>query len=58
MKEVPKALEGELSERKDPSELGGPNAEPTGVWRILRNGLILAVVAMVGVAIFAGVFFG
>ncbi len=58
MRKVPKMLEGEMSARKDPQELGGPNAEPTGVWRVLRNGVVLAVASLVAVAVISGIIWG
>ena len=51
VKKIPDALRDQLSDAQDPAELGGPNAEPTGVWRVLRNSLLLgaAALALVGV---------
>ena len=50
MKKVPDQLEDEL-DHGDPETLGSANAEPTGVWRILRNSMFLTVVALLVVGL-------
>lgn len=42
--EVPEALKKVHGEEISPEEVGPPNAESKGVWRILRNSLIVVVV--------------
>ncbi|SFI50196.1 hypothetical protein [Albimonas pacifica] len=49
--DVPDMVKPELNDPADPSEVGGAQAEATGVWRVLRNSLVLAVVAMAAIAI-------
>ncbi|WP_339947368.1 hypothetical protein [uncultured Albimonas sp.] len=49
--DVPDMVKPELNDPSDPTEVGGAQAEATGVWRVLRNSLGLAVAAMVVIAI-------
>ncbi|MAS45683.1 MAG: hypothetical protein CML46_10075 [Rhodobacteraceae bacterium] len=49
--ETPEMLKAEMSDPTDPSTIGGANAEANGVWRVLRNSAVLAVVAMAVIAV-------
>ncbi|MDF2231645.1 hypothetical protein P2H44_03675 [Albimonas sp. CAU 1670] len=49
--DVPEMVKPELNDPQNPAEVGGANAEATGVWRVLRNSLGLAVAVMVVIAI-------
>jgi hypothetical protein len=42
MSELPKTLE----RKEEPEEVGAAHGEVTGVWRILRNGVLLAALAL------------
>jgi hypothetical protein len=44
--DVPEAIKPESRDPDDPHDIGGPQAEPTGVWRILRNSLIPVVIIL------------
>lgn len=50
MKKVPDQLKDE-TDHGDPKTLGNANAEPTGVWRILRNSVFLTIVALLVVGV-------
>lgn len=41
----------DLTPDESPEEVGARHGEVTGAWRVLRNGLALAVVGMIGAAI-------
>ena len=43
MQDVPKVLEAQMNDGNDRQEIGGANAEANGVWRILRNSILLTV---------------
>ncbi len=49
--DVPEIVKPELNDPSDPTEVGGAQAEATGVWRVLRNSLVLAVVALAVIAV-------
>jgi hypothetical protein len=42
MSRLPKSLE----ERENPEEVGADHGEVTGAWRVVRNGVVLAAVAL------------
>ncbi|MGM0584604.1 MAG: hypothetical protein ACQEUZ_08135 [Pseudomonadota bacterium] len=44
--DVPEALRNESEHPDEPYDIGGPDAEPTGAWRVLRNSVWLAVIAL------------
>ena len=46
---IPDAVKPELDDPDQPDEIGGSMGEPRGVWRILRNSVLLAVVALAAV---------
>ncbi len=50
--EIPEALKKMHGEEISPEDVGPPNAESKGVWRILRNSLIAVLV------LFAAIFVG
>lgn len=53
-KRVPEMIKKARGHDVSPEEVGPPNAEPKGVWRVLRNSVLLAVVVFA--AIFTGYF--
>jgi hypothetical protein len=44
--DVPEAIKPESNDPDDPHDIGGPQAEPTGAWRILRNSVVPLVIIM------------
>ena len=51
-KKVPEMVRKARGREVAPEEIGPPNAEPKGIWRVLRNSLLMAV------ALFALIFVG
>ncbi len=51
-KEVPEMVKKARGREVSPEEIGPPNAEPKGIWRILRNSVLLTV------ALFALIYLG
>lgn len=51
-KQVPDMVKKTRGEDVSPDDIGPPNAEPKGVWRVLRNGIVLTVCLFV--ALFIG----
>lgn len=49
--QTPNFVKPEMDDPDRPEELGGANARPTGAWRVLRNGIALAVLALAGAAL-------
>jgi len=49
--DVPEMVRPELNDPSNPAEVGGAQAEATGVWRVLRNSLVLALAAMLVIAV-------
>jgi hypothetical protein len=44
--DVPEAVRKESRDPENPADIGGPQAEPKGVWRVLRNSALLAILAL------------
>ena len=46
-KQVPDMVKKARGREVSPEEIGPPNAEPKGIWRVLRNSVLLAVALFV-----------
>ena len=53
-KRVPEMVKKARGRDVSPEEIGPPNAEPKGVWRVLRNSVLLTLVVFA--TIFTGYF--